>query len=155
MKINNAPLNDTRTIIDSFDGAEHKRTTKGRIGIISFNSQMLCKSLISKISPSGSTNILTWQQIVGEEKLSTLLPALKDAYQTKMNIRNREKSQEEGKPMHVMYDLHDGKMLYLLTQHSLYNRRYHPFLLCDCSRGAGVMNNNHQCRIIPDEEQQQ
>lgn len=86
IKNNNVPLDGTRIIIDSFDGAEHKRTTKGRIGIISFNSQMLCKSSISKISPAGSTNILTWQQIVGEEKLSTLLPALKDAYQTKMNI---------------------------------------------------------------------
>ena len=52
-----------------------------------------------------------------------------------------------------MYDMHDGKMLYLLTQHSLFNRKHHPFLLCNCKRGAGVQDGNHQCKIINDEEQ--
>ena len=51
-----------------------------------------------------------------------------------------------------MYDLHDGKVLYLLTQHSLFNRKHYPFLLCKCQRGAGVKDPNHKCVMILDEE---
>ena len=52
------------------------------------------------------------------------------------------------------YDLHDGKMLYLLTQHSMWNRKEHPFLICDCKRGEGVVNNeHHQCNIINNDDQ--
>ena len=41
------------------------------------------------------------------------------------------------------------KMLYLLTQHSAWNGKYHLFLLCDCARGEGEINNKHQqCKII-------
>ena len=51
-----------------------------------------------------------------------------------------------------LYDLHDGKMLYCLTQHSLWNRKYHPFLLCKCKRGEGVKDSNHQCQMLTDGE---
>ena len=46
-------------------------------------------------------------------------------------------------------ELHNGKMLYCLTQHSLFNWKHHPFLLCLCQRGEGVKDPNHKCRIIP------
>ena len=42
------------------------------------------------------------------------------------------------------YDLRDGKMIYLLTQHALFNCKHHPFLLCKCRRGEGICNPNHQ-----------
>ena len=76
-------------------------------------------------------------------------------YTHKAGIRQdqAEGNQHEGKPKYFMYDMHDGKMLYLLTQHSLFNRKHHPFLLCNCKRGAGVQDGNHQCKIINDEEQ--
>ena len=39
-------------------------------------------------------------------------------------------------------------MLYLLTQHSQWNRKFNPFLLCTCARGEGVYSNRtHQCQI--------
>ena len=151
LKVNNIKLDDRQIIIDSYDGAEHKKTTKGKIGIISFNSQMLSQFSIDKASPASSTNILTWQQVVGEEKFSTLLPALKKIYQSKAEIR----ADEESRKKYVMYELHDRKMLYLLTQHSLFNRKYKPFLLCSCGRGEGVRNRNHKCKILTDIEQQQ
>ena len=139
-------------IIDSYDGAEHKNTTsKGKVGIISFNSQLISPSAISEVSPASTRNILTWQQVVGDEKFDTLLPALNKIYESKAAIRRKEAS--EGKVQHVMYDLHDGKMLYLLTQHSLFNRKHHPFLLCACQRGAGVKDKNHRCEIISDKDQ--
>ena len=146
-------LDDELIIIDSYDGAEHKRTTKGKTGIISFNSQMISPSSISSCSPASSTNILTWQQVVGDEKFATLFPALNNIYKCKAEIRQREELEVgEGKRKHFMYDLHDGKMLYLLTQHSLFNRKHYPFLLCKCQRGAGVKDPNHKCVMISDEE---
>ena len=51
------------------------------------------------------------------------------------------------------YDMHDGKMLYVLTQHSLWNRKYHPFLLCKCTQGERVLNPHHKCKIFTNEEQ--
>ena len=48
-----------------------------------------------------------------------------------------------------LYDLHDGKILYHLTQHFLYNKIYLPFLLCKYTRGQGVVNNDdHVCELI-------
>ena len=54
-----------------------------------------------------------------------------------------------------MYDVHDGKMLYNLLQHSLWNRKHHPFLLCKCQRNASLNEadgENHQCIMIDDQE---
>ena len=45
------------------------------------------------------------------------------------------------------FELHDGKMHYLLTQHSLFNRKHKPFLLCKCMRGAGVVDPDHKCEL--------
>ena len=50
------------------------------------------------------------------------------------------------------YDLHDGKMLYLLTQYSLWNRKHHPFLLCGYMRDEGVINNSHTCKVMSDKD---
>lgn len=44
-------------------------------------------------------------------------------------------------------------MLYLLTQHSLWNRTHHPFLLFTCKRGEGVMNSDHECKLLSHEDQ--
>ena len=49
--------------------------------------------------------------------------------------------------------MHDGKMIYALTQHSAWSRKNHPFLLCACKRGEGVKNQNHTCAIISHSEQ--
>ena len=50
------------------------------------------------------------------------------------------------------YDMHDGKMIYMLTQHSLYNRKFHHFLLCACHRGDGVINGDHKCKLLSHNE---
>ena len=43
------------------------------------------------------------------------------------------------------YDIHDGKMLYLLTQHSAWNRRHHPFILCKCKKGQYWGKTRQRC----------
>ena len=45
-------------------------------------------------------------------------------------------------------------MLYLLTQHAQWNRKHSPFLLCSCTKGEGVRNNeNHVCKLITSNDQ--
>jgi DNA-directed RNA polymerase subunit M/transcription elongation factor TFIIS len=49
------------------------------------------------------------------------------------------------------YECHDVKMLYLLTQHSQWNRKHHPFLRCKCKRGRGVRKGSrHVCTLRDD-----
>lgn len=46
------------------------------------------------------------------------------------------------------------KMLYMLTQHSTWARKCHPFLLCKCNRADGVKNpDNHVCHQLTHREQ--
>ena len=51
------------------------------------------------------------------------------------------------------YDLHDGKILYILTHHLFYNRQYHPYLLCKCGPGDGVRDPLHECIQIGHDKQ--
>ena len=44
-------------------------------------------------------------------------------------------------------------MLYLLTQHSLWNRKHYRFLLCKCQRGIGVRDKDHECIMLTQTEQ--
>ena len=138
-------------VIDSYDGAIHSNTDKQRCNVVSFSSQIFSNSLVAggHISTAASTNILTWQQFIGEEKLGTLLPVLEEIFETKREIER--KVVEHGTNI-KMLELHDGKMLYLLTQHSLFSRKFTPFLLCCCSRGEGARNRNHVCTQLTHEE---
>ena len=104
------------------------------------------------ISTAESFNILTWQQIVADEKLDHIIPVIKEIYEEKSRLRKNSMIIYNDCNFNF-YDMHDAKMLYLMTQHLLWNRKNHPFLLCKCSRGDGVLNNNHVCKIIDHNEQ--
>ena len=139
-------------VIDSFDGAEHLRSKKKITSVISFSSSLLTGNWINKklVTAGSSLNILTWQQLNCTESFSTIMPSVKDYYKDKKDLRESDSNSGS----YFYYDMHDGKMLYLLTQHSLWNRKHHPFLLCACKRGEGVINNEtHKCTILNDDEQ--
>ena len=51
------------------------------------------------------------------------------------------------------FELHDGKILYLLTQHSLFYFKYFPFLLCKCQRGQGITDENHERCYVGQKDQ--
>ena len=51
--------------------------------------------------------------------------------------------------------VHNGKIQYLLTQHSLFTRKRNRFLLCACNCGAGVDDDNQKCKILTHDEQVQ
>ena len=138
-------------LIDSIDGAEHLKSKKNITSVISFSSSLVCPSWINegKATAGSSSNILTWQQLCGKESVRTMLPAVQTYFEEKRVVRN---STERNK--YCFYDLHDDKMLYLLTQHAQWSRNQNPFLLCKCSKGQGVSTNrNHVCTKISHEEQ--
>ena len=113
---------DDLIVIDSFDGAEHSKSNKNRTSLISFSSQMFTPSLINSgtITAGSSLNILTWQQMRATESYSTMMPAVNDYFKAKGLLYEKQNTVALLENCSISYyDMHDGKMLYLLTQHSL------------------------------------
>ena len=147
--------------IESFDGAEHSRNHKNSTSVISFSSQMLTPTMLNSesITAGSSSNIYTWQQLKGTEKPELIFPAVRNYFNLKSllydetstitNIQNGNSNQTRVS----FYDLQNGKMLHLLTQHSQWNRKYHPFLSCTCGRGNGGRDETHTCKWLTDIEQ--
>ena len=46
-------------------------------------------------------------------------------------------------------------MFYLLTEHSLFNGKHFPFLLCTCGRGEGLINEDHECKFVSHTKQKE
>ena len=104
-------------------------------------------------STAESFNILTWQQILADEKLENIIPAVESICEEKKKLVEKASSIVDGCNFNFC-DMHDAKMLCLLTQHSSWSRKNHPFLLCKCQRGEGVEDfKSHECTLIEDDEQ--
>ena len=105
-------------------------------------------SIKAGYSTAASRNILTWQQMIGKESYANMMPILEPIYERKEAILNNNITIESNiinkNSKITLYDLHDGKMLYLLTQHSLFNWKFHPFLLYKYQKRDGVNNNKSQ-----------
>ena len=147
--------NNQAIVLDSFDGAEHLKSKKEITSVISFSSVLFTpRWIIEKaVLAASSLNMLTWQQLRGHESLSTMMPAVKEYFTCKSHLYTHDNEPNTTKFWY--YDIHDGKMLYLLTQHSQWSRKFHPFLLCKCKRGEGVRNTAHNCQLLSHQEQVQ
>ena len=147
-------INGEVLVIDSYDGAVHNRSKTGDSSIISFSSQLVSSSLLKHegVSAGNSLNILTWQQVICSEKSENVFPAIKEHYGSKKIMRERKDEMSNGIKF-IFKEVHNGKMLYLLTQHSLFTRKHRPFLLCSCGRGVGVKNPDHECKLLTEIEQ--
>ena len=120
---------------------------------MSFNSLMITSESINDGSESaaGSLDMLTWQQVVGAKNYSNVLGSISDVCDEMKDEKNSEiyslcKNVSK-------YDCHDAKVAYMMCQHSLYNRRNHPFLLCECHRGEGVTKKGHICKLVSQSDQ--
>ena len=143
-------------VVDSIDGAEHSRSKKEITSVISFSTMLTTPDWINskKMTAGSSHNILTWQNLRGKEDYETMMLAVKDYFQSKRALITAQE-QESTRSNYWYYNMHDCKMLYLLTQHSLWNRIHHPFLLCKCKRGIGLQLEEHSCVIRSDHETEQ
>ena len=95
-------------------------------------------------------------QLRGPEKPQNVLPVATEVYKEIKTIQeypdNIVKEELDGKRFSI-YEVSDGKMLYMLLQHSLYSRLHKPYLLCTCLRGEEVRDKSHKCRMIPHDRQ--
>ena len=65
-------------------------------------------------------------QVLGEGQWINVISAIKKDYEERQEVI---KQICKDKDINITcYDLRDEKMLYLLTQHLLYNRKHHSFL---------------------------
>ena len=147
---------DDLILLNLFDGAEAIKMKSKVTSIINFSSSISTTNMIQHrhVQAGSSLNILTWQQMIAKEELSTMLPALQSFLASrKKYVADAYPLQQHPRSKLWCYDLHDVKMLYLLTQHSLWNRKHHPFLLCSCKRNIGVLNNEeHICKFTTDDQ---
>ena len=135
-------------IIDSYNGVEHSKNHKSKTSLISFSSQLFNKKIIRELgySTASPNNILTWMQLRGPEKPQNVLPVSTEVYKEIKTIQeyldNIVKEELDGKRFSI-YEVSDGKMLYMLLQHSLYSRLHKPYFLYTCLRGEGVRDKSH------------
>jgi len=91
------------------------------------------------ITDGSSLNILSWQYLRATESYSSMLPVVEVYFEIKGTLYGNKNTCKSLKKYSVSYyDMYDGKMLYLLTQDSLWKRKHHPFMVCACQRCEGV-----------------
>ena len=150
---------DDIIVINSFDGAEAFRTKNNVSSVVSFSSSLMTSRMIKhgQIKVGESFNICTWMQVMGKESYDLVDKVTGYQYwSNRHKLSIGETSLKHAPQSKVwMYDVHDGKMLYSLLQHSMWNRKHHPFLLCKCHRTAGLdvsTGDTHQCQMIDNDE---
>ena len=147
---NNKLVKGEVIVLDSYDGAEHYASNAIKASITPYNSQIFAKSMQddeNQTTTAESFNILTQQQILADEKLENIIPVVESMCEEKSQLMEKANSIVNGCNFNF-YDMHDAKMLYLMTQHSSWSRKNHPFLLCKCQRGEGVADESHECTIM-------
>ena len=135
-------------IINCQDGARHDLTHKKETNVFTSSICMLSECSVNKhkVFLSNQNNILTTNQANCKENYEKFV-ALKLPFYQAMANRDLLTSLPPGVAVDWVM-LHDGKMLHLILQHSLWNQKKRPFLLCKCTKGAGVRcNDNHQCKM--------
>ena len=137
-------------MLNSFDGANHLHTENGKTPIISCNAQLFSRQALDMGLFAASKDIFTHTQAMGNEDFGTMKPIVEEHYQQRDKVIDAI-NKEEGCTLRC-YDVHDGKMLYLLSQHSSYNRKHKPMLMCNCERGACFRRKRHTCRKFTDDE---
>ena len=108
--------------------------------VLSFNAQLFTKKTVDTYGSTNSGSIFTWQQALAKENWTNLRDLLKGHYDSRESVKQWVTLFHSSTNLSTMdtivtlYDLHDAKMLYILTQHSLYNRKHHPYILCKCKK---------------------
>ena len=116
-------------VLNSFDSVEHLKSKKNIICVISFSSSLSSPFLWIQgkdVTAGSSLNILTWQQVIGKESFQLLSPSLKVHFEERKILKYKNHEFVN----YYFYYLHERKMLHLFSQHSLWNRKHMPFLLC-------------------------
>ena len=131
---------DNRLLVQlTADGARHMETQEGDVNIISFNFSIINSRLLrSGYTSTQSHNILTVLQITADEKPDVCLTL----FEQLLTQINKFKSQDlPEKYQHLDLEFvynNNRKMLYALTQHSLFNQEFYVNLICKYKRGNSI-----------------
>ena len=85
------------------------------------------------------------EQMIGNENYANTSQAIEHEYNERQSLINKYNLKHGCKI--CQYYMHDGKMLYLITQNSMWNRKHYPYLMCKCKRGA-FFKTNKACKLI-------
>ena len=72
--------------------------------------------------------------MIGNENYANISQSIKNEYNERQYLINKY-NLKHGCQIYQYY-MHDGKMLYLITQNSMWNRKHYLYLICKCKRGA-------------------
>ena len=78
--------------------------------------------------------------MIGNENYAKIIQAIENEYNEIQSLINKY-NLKHGCQIYQYY-MHDGKMLYLITQNSLPNRKHYPYLMCNCKRGEFFKTKN-------------
>ena len=130
------------------DGAVHPRLQQGDQNIITY-SLTLCSNYLVKVCvmyPSSGRNILPYIQLRGKENTATIASVLKEMMNTWDNIKSDIPLLYDC----YLYDLADGKALYIIQGHTHWASGTEPFLLCKCEWGQSI-NKINDCHMHTDQ----
>ena len=140
---------DNAFLILCADGAVHPRLPTGGKSIITYSMTLGSYYLIKHcgVYPSSGKNILPHVQLRGKENVETLRACLAYRMQDMTDVKESIPAMNECR----IYDLADGKALYLMTGHTHWASGNHPFLICKCNRGDSA-DPDHECSIYTTSE---
>ena len=84
--------------------------------------------------------------------MDTIFPIMMSIYEQLRLLRQLSRSIIEG-CYFDFYQMHNAKLIYLLTHHAQWSKNKKAFLLCNCDKGDGVQNEEYTCTIDSDDKQ--
>ena len=139
---------DRAYFITCADGAQHNRLPKEKRSVITYSLTIVSRVLVERcgIYPSSSKWIIPHLQLQAKENLQTLRQVLQFRLGNEYRALFTEMSMLRFIPV---YDIADGKALYIYTEHCHWASKNKPFLRCKCERGQSLQVG---CQIITDTE---
>ena len=133
------------------DGAQHNRLLKEKQNVITYSITLVSRVLVERcgIYPSSSRWIVPHVQLQAKENVETLRKVLQFRLGSKYADLFSEIPMLRVIPV---YDIADGKDLYIYTEHCHWASNDKPFLWCKCERGQTLQVG---CHIILDNEYMQ
>ena len=147
--------------INSIDSAEHHSAVVEPLNMISYNMELFNKQLqdleSAKLTTASSSNIFTYQQVMGDENARNVLPLVEKIFQERKEVRDNAnvifKDMFDGPVKYQQFEVSDIKMLQILLGTVYWQREKGSCIFCKCNKRVGVnYNQTYVCTPITDDE---
>ena len=111
----------------------------------------------AKLTTASSSNIFTYQQVMGDKNARNLLPSFEKIFQKRIEVGDNAnanvKDTFDGAVKYEQLEVSDIKMLQILLGTVYWQRQKGSCMFCKCNKRDGVINNlTHICEPITDKE---